>query len=128
MLMRTDPFRELDRLTQQFFGANGTTARPAVMPMDAYRAGVQFVVAFDLPGLPVDTHVTRVTRRLGLTRQEDPRKIEQEISSLLPEPLWGRAHQLLIWHGRRTCEARRPHCSRCVVADLCPRRGVKESD
>ncbi len=51
MLMRTDPFRELDRLTQQLFGANGTTTRPAVMPMDAYRAADQFVVHFDLPGV-----------------------------------------------------------------------------
>ncbi len=51
MLMRTDPFRELDRLTQQLFGTNGTTSRPAVMPMDAYRADEQFVVQFDLPGV-----------------------------------------------------------------------------
>jgi len=51
MLMRTDPFRELDRLTQQFFGTNGTMARPAVMPMDAYRHGEDFVVEFDLPGV-----------------------------------------------------------------------------
>jgi HSP20 family protein len=51
MLMRTDPFRELDRLTQQWFGVNGTTARPAVMPMDAYRDGDQFVVHFDIPGV-----------------------------------------------------------------------------
>ncbi|MGB8994878.1 MAG: Hsp20/alpha crystallin family protein [Pseudonocardiaceae bacterium] len=51
MLMRTDPFRELDRMTQQLFGTNGTTSRPAVMPMDAYRVGEQFVVQFDLPGV-----------------------------------------------------------------------------
>jgi len=51
MLMRTDPFRELDRLTQQFFGYNGTWSRPAVMPMDAYRVGEEFVVQFDLPGV-----------------------------------------------------------------------------
>jgi HSP20 family protein len=51
MLMRTDPFRELDRLTQQLFGTNGTTSRPAAMPMDAYRHGEQFVVQFDLPGV-----------------------------------------------------------------------------
>jgi len=51
MLMRTDPFRELDRMTQQLFGTNGTTTRPAAMPMDAYRAGEQFVVHFDLPGV-----------------------------------------------------------------------------
>jgi endonuclease-3 len=91
-------------------------------------AGVVVNQAFGTPALPVDTHVGRVARRLGLTRQEDPRKVEEELSSLLPERLWGRAHQLLIWHGRRTCEARRPHCSRCVLLDLCPRRGVKESD
>ena len=91
-------------------------------------AGVVVNHAFGTPALPVDTHVGRVARRLGLTRAEDPRKVEEELSSLLPERLWGRAHQLLIWHGRRTCEARRPHCSRCVLLDLCPRRGVKESD
>ncbi|HEY3691324.1 MAG TPA: Hsp20/alpha crystallin family protein [Pseudonocardiaceae bacterium] len=51
MLMRTDPFRELDRMAQQLFGANGTSARPGVMPMDAYRQGEQFVVHFDLPGV-----------------------------------------------------------------------------
>src|SRR4051812_15681588 len=91
-------------------------------------AGVVVNHAFGTPALPVDTHVGRVSRRLGLTRQDDPRKVEDELSAVLPERLWGRAHQLLIWHGRRTCEARRPHCSRCVVLDLCPRRGVKESD
>ncbi len=91
-------------------------------------AGVVANHAFGTPALPVDTHVGRLSRRLGLTRQEDPRKVEEELTSLLPERLWGRAHQLLIWHGRRTCLARMPHCSRCVVRDLCPRRGVKASD
>jgi endonuclease-3 len=91
-------------------------------------AGVVVNHAFGTPAFPVDTHVGRVSRRLGLTRQEDPRKVEAELSALLPERMWGRAHQLLIWHGRRTCESRRPHCSRCAVRDLCPRRGVTESD
>jgi HSP20 family protein len=62
MLMRTDPFRELDRLTQQLFGQNGTWSRPAVMPMDAYRDGEQYVVHFDLPGVDpssVDLNVER---------------------------------------------------------------------
>lgn len=91
-------------------------------------AGVVVNHAFGTPAFPVDTHVGRVARRLGLTRQEDPDKVEKDLTKLLPPELWGRGHQLLIWHGRRTCEARKPHCSRCVVADLCPRRGVKESD
>ncbi len=62
MLMRTDPFRELDRLTQQFFGQTGTWSRPAVMPMDAYRSGEEFVVHFDLPGVDpssIDLNVER---------------------------------------------------------------------
>ena len=91
-------------------------------------AGVVVNHAFGTPAFPVDTHVGRVARRLGLTRHEDPDKVEKALSKLLPPELWGRAHQLVIWHGRRTCEARKPHCSRCVVASLCPRRGVKESD
>ena len=91
-------------------------------------AGVVVNHAFGTPAFPVDTHVGRVARRLGLTRHEDPDKVEQDLCALLPPERWGRGHQLLIWHGRRTCESRRPHCSRCAVVDLCPRRGVRESD
>ncbi|HEX4382066.1 MAG TPA: endonuclease III [Myxococcales bacterium] len=91
-------------------------------------AGVVVNHAFGTPALPVDTHVGRIARRLGLTRHEDPDKVEADLTALLPEKLWGRAHQLMIWHGRRTCESRKPHCSRCPVETLCPRRGVKESD
>ena len=91
-------------------------------------AGVVVNHAFGTPALPVDTHVGRVSRRLGLTAREDPRKVEDELTQLLPRAQWGRAHKLLIWQGRRTCEARLPHCSRCVVRELCPRRGVRASD
>jgi endonuclease III len=90
-------------------------------------AGVVVNHAFGTPALPVDTHVGRVSRRLGLTRQEDPAKVEAELSALLPETSWGRAHQLFIWHGRRTCIARKPLCSRCPVEKLCPRKGVKNA-
>jgi endonuclease-3 len=91
-------------------------------------AGVVVNHAFGTPAFPVDTHVGRVARRLGLTAQDDPDKVERDLSELLPPERWGRGHQLLIWHGRRTCDARKPHCSRCPVRDLCPRRGVKSSD
>jgi len=91
-------------------------------------AGVVVNHAFGTPAFPVDTHVGRVSRRLGLTKQEDPDKVESELSLLLPPEKWGRAHQLLIWHGRRTCIARKPHCSRCVVAQECRRIGVTTSD
>jgi len=91
-------------------------------------AGVVVNHAFGTPALPVDTHVGRVSRRLGLTKKEDPDKVEAELSALLPPERCGRAHQLFIWHGRRTCIARTPHCSRCVVAQECPRIGVVKSD
>ena len=90
-------------------------------------AGVVVNHAFGTPALPVDTHVGRLARRLGFTAQEDPRKVEDELSALWPPERWGLSHQLLIWHGRRTCFARKPLCGSCVVADLCPRRGVKQS-
>jgi HSP20 family protein len=70
MLMRTDPFRELDRLTQQFFGANGTTTRPAVMPMDAYRDGERFVVQFDIPGVDPSSIDLDVERNVLTVRAE----------------------------------------------------------
>jgi HSP20 family protein len=70
MLMRTDPFRELDRLTQQFFGTNGTTARPAVMPMDAYRSGNDYVVQFDLPGVAPDSIDLDVERNVLTVKAE----------------------------------------------------------
>jgi endonuclease-3 len=81
------------------------------------------VVAAELgrpQGIVVDTHVRRLSQRLGLSRQEDPVKIERDLSRLVPRADWGRLPHLLIWHGRRVCDARRPECERCVVNDLCP--------
>jgi len=72
-------------------------------------------------GIVVDTHVRRLSQRLGLTRQEDPVKIERDLIRLVPRPDWGRFPHLLIWHGRRICDARRPLCEECPLsADLCP--------
>src|SRR5512137_2557198 len=87
-------------------------------------AGVVLVHLGAGHAFPVDTHVGRVSRRLGLTRQEDPDRVEEELSRLLPPERWGKAHQLLVWHGRRTCHARKPACERCVVAGLCRKVGV----
>jgi endonuclease-3 len=81
------------------------------------------VVAAELgtpQGIVVDTHVRRLAQRLGLTRQEDAVKIERDLVRLVPRADWGRFPHLLIWHGRRICDARRPLCELCVVADLCP--------
>ncbi len=81
------------------------------------------VVAAELgeaQGIVVDTHVRRLSQRLGLTRHEDPVKIERDLIRLVPREDWGRFPHLLIWHGRRVCIARLPRCEDCVVNDLCP--------
>jgi endonuclease-3 len=71
-------------------------------------------------GIVVDTHVRRLSQRLGLTRQEDPVKIERDLQRLVPRRYWNVFPHLLIWHGRRVCLARRPRCEVCVLNDLCP--------
>ena len=81
------------------------------------------VVASELghaQGIVVDTHVRRLSQRLGLTRHEDPVKIERDLQRVVPRADWARLPHLLIWHGRRICDARRPACERCVLEDLCP--------
>jgi endonuclease-3 len=83
-------------------------------------ANVVLSVGFELPGLPVDTHVTRLTRRLGLTESRDPVHIESDVTALLPRPEWGAFSLRLILHGRRVCNARQPRCGDCVLADFCP--------
>lgn len=88
-------------------------------------AGVVAVYAFDGQAFPVDTHVGRLARRLGFTKEENPDKVEEEMQRLVPPELWGKGHQLLVWHGRRCCTARKPACERCVVAEICPKRGVE---
>jgi endonuclease-3 len=71
-------------------------------------------------GIVVDTHVRRLSQRLGLTKEEDPEKIERDLVRLVPREDWGRFPHLLIWHGRRVCIARAPLCELCVVNELCP--------
>jgi endonuclease III len=83
-------------------------------------ANVVRSVALGLPGLPVDTHVLRLSKRLGLTTATDPVKVETDLCALLPEDQWGALSLRLILHGRRVCLARRPRCGDCVLAELCP--------
>ena len=81
------------------------------------------VVAAELghaQGIVVDTHVRRLSQRLGLTRHEDPVRIERDLQRVVPRADWARFPHLLIWHGRRICDARRPACEACVLVDLCP--------
>lgn len=86
-------------------------------------ANVVRSVAFGLPGLPVDTHVLRLSGRLGLTGEKDPVKVERDLCALLPEKQWGAVSLRLIAHGRAVCVARRPRCGECELADLCPSAG-----
>ena len=79
----------------------------------------------DTQGVVVDTHVRRLSQRLGFTRQDDPVKIERDLQRLVPREYWGVFPHLLIWHGRRVCIARNPHCEECVLSDLCPSTRVE---
>jgi endonuclease-3 len=83
-------------------------------------ANVVLSVDFDIPGLPVDTHVLRLSQRLGLTTNTDPEKVERDLMALLPPSEWGAFSLRLILHGRRVCTARNRHCENCVLADFCP--------
>jgi endonuclease-3 len=85
-------------------------------------ANVLLANAFGKPGLGVDTHVHRVANRLGLAAAKMPEGTEQQLKALIPEQEWGLAHHLFIFHGRRTCSARRPDCPSCVLNDLCAYR------
>lgn len=71
-------------------------------------------------GVVVDTHIGRLARRLGFTRHTDPVKVEAALAAIFPRRSWTMLAHLLIWHGRRVCEARKPRCSECVLANLCP--------
>lgn len=83
-------------------------------------ASVVLWTAFGLPALAVDTHVARLSGRLGLSGQTDPARIEEDLCRVFPEAEWGFLSHALIWHGRRVCAARSPRCAACDLAGLCP--------
>ena len=80
--------------------------------------------AFGIPGITVDTHVGRLSRRLGFTKHDDPVKVEFALNRLIPQADWTIASHRIILHGRAVCAARKPACDRCSLADLCPKVGV----
>ncbi len=102
------------------------TALEALAGVGRKTAGVVLIHLGAGDAFPVDTHVGRVARRLGLTRETKPDRVEEQLTQLLPQDTWARGHQLFVWHGRRTCMARRPACERCALADLCPKVGVED--
>ncbi len=84
--------------------------------------------AFGLAGIPVDTHVGRLTRRLGLTTHTNPVKIERDLNALIPKKDWSLFGLRLIYHGRKVCLARKPRCEKCSLAGMCPKVGVGKAE
>jgi endonuclease-3 len=84
--------------------------------------------AFGKPGITVDTHFGRLSRRFGWTTEDDPVKVEHEVGALIPKQDWTALSHRMIWHGRRICFARRPACGACPIASLCPSYGEGETD
>ena len=84
--------------------------------------------AFDIPGITVDTHFGRLSRRFGWSESMDPVKVEHEVGKLIPQKEWTNLSQRMIWHGRRICHSRKPACGACPMAKLCPSFGIGEMD
>lgn len=83
-------------------------------------ANVVASIVYNVPAIAVDTHVFRVSHRLGLAKGDDPLAVEKELQKAIPKAKWSAAHHWLIWHGRKVCKARKPLCSECVLVELCP--------
>ena len=91
-------------------------------------ANVVLGEAFGVPGITVDTHVGRLARRFGWTTQSDPNKVDADLMALFPDKDWTRMSQLVIWHGRRRCHAKKPACGACNIAKWCPSYGAGPTD
>jgi len=105
------------------FGGEVPRTLPELVRLPGVARKTANVVSSELgnpQGVVVDTHVRRLSQRLGFTKEEDPVKIERDLVKLVPREDWGRFPHLLIWHGRRVCIARAPRCEDCVLTDLCP--------
>jgi endonuclease-3 len=105
----------------------GTMEELVVLPgVGRKTANVILGNAFDVPGITVDTHVGRLSRRLGLTNNDDPEKVERDLMDLISRKEWTLFSHRMIFHGRQVCHARKPNCDGCILAEICPRVGVKE--
>ena len=118
------------RALAEHYGGEVPNTREELMKLPGVgqkTAGVVLMAAFGDPQIPVDTHVFRVSRRIGLADAGTPEKVELQLRALLPKEIWTFGHHLLIWHGRRCCAARNPACERCPLnEELCERH--MESD
>ena len=112
------------RMIMEDFGGEVPRTMPELLKLPGVArktANVVLAHAFGInAGVTVDTHVKRLTNRLGLTNHQDPKRIERDLMQLLPQPDWENWSIRLIYHGRAVCSARKPECDRCLLADLCP--------
>jgi len=120
---------KLGQALEQRHGGAVPVDRAALVELPGVGPKTAGVVTMHLGGdqaFPVDTHVLRLSKRLGFSRQAKPDAVELDLQKLWPAADWFMAHQLIIWHGRRVCHARAPECHRCVLLERCPRIGVKK--
>ena len=118
------------KLVKEFNGAVPSTLEELITLPGVGRKTANVVLghAFDIPGITVDTHFGRLSRRFGWTTSKDPVKVEYEVGALIPQKEWTNLSQRMIWHGRRICHSRKPACGACPLAKLCPSVGIGEMD
>jgi len=118
------------KLVEEFNGAVPSTLEELITLPGVGRKTANVVLghAFDIPGITVDTHFGRLSRRFGWTKEMDPVKVERIVGELIPQREWTNLSQRMIWHGRRICHSRKPACGACPVAKMCPSVGIGEMD
>jgi endonuclease-3 len=118
------------KLVEEFGGEVPSTLEELITLPGVGRKTANVVLghAFDIPGITVDTHFGRLSRRFEWTKSMDPVKVEFEVGELIPQKEWTNLSQRMIWHGRRICHSRKPACGACPVAKICPSVGIGEMD
>ena len=118
------------KLVEEFSGEVPSTLKELITLPGVGRKTANVVLghAFDIPGITVDTHFGRLSRRFEWTTAMDPVKVEFEVGELIPQKEWTNLSQRMIWHGRRICHSRKPACGACPVAKICPSVGIGEMD
>ena len=118
------------KLVEEFNGEVPSTLEELITLPGVGRKTANVVLghAFDIPGITVDTHFGRLSRRFGWTKEMDPVKVERIVGELIPQKEWTNLSQRMIWHGPRICHSRKPACGACPVAKICPSVGIGEMD
>ena len=118
------------KLLEEFNGEVPSTLEELITLPGVGRKTANVVLghAFDIPGITVDTHFGRLSRRFGWTKEMDPVKVERIVGELISQKEWTNLSQRMIWHGRRICHSRKPACGACPIAKLCPSVGIGEMD